>query len=253
MVNKKKVFVIISFSEKFENVFEFAIKPAVEEAGLIAEKADGKDKAIRDIYKDIAEKLVSSELVIVDISKVEDEDGKLISLDNVYYELGLAHGINKRVIFLTQDTNTDIPYDLKQLDAIPYNPDKIKDLQSILKEKIPQALNDEPTNFFEDIEIKYNNKFNTSTPIEKKVHKNIFDYSCEVEKLLEALNDFFFNDIALSSIMKLKLEKLNFIEIKYKVSMPNESVEYIDITEKGAEFMEHNRVVLNNQKLVRRK
>jgi len=242
-VDKKKAFVIISFSEKFENVFNFAIKPAVEEAGLIAEKADGKDKAIRDIYKDIAEKLELAELVIVDISKVEDKEGNIISLDNVYYELGLAHGINKRVIFLTQDENNDIPYDLKRLEAITYNSDKIQELQNVLKEKILQALKDEPIKFFENIEIKYKNQSSNSHEV-KKVIKNKVD-SCEISKLLYALNDFFYKEIPLKPAIKLKLKKLKYIEIQYKPAMLNEPIEeLIDITDEGARFLEHNRMVL---------
>ena len=161
-MSKKTVFVIISFNKKFKNVYDQAIKPAIESCNLKSLKANGEDKAIRDIYKDIADKLLSAELVIVDISKVKDKDDNEINLDNVYYELGLAHGINKRVMFLTQNADKDIPYDLRRLDAIIYDADDFESLKEKLKEKIPQALKDEPIKFFEDIDIKYKNDCNHS-------------------------------------------------------------------------------------------
>ena len=243
-MSKKTVFIVISFNKKFKNVYDKAIKPAIEACGLNALKADGEDKAIRDIYTDIAEKLVSAELVIVDISKVEDNNGKEISLDNVYYELGLAHGINKKVIFLTQNTDKDIPYDLRRLEAINYDADDLDELEKKLKEKIPKALKDEPIKFFEDIKIGYKSNQN-----QNENHKeNRLENNCEISKLLYALHDFFYKDELLKPAIKLKLKKLKYIEIKYKPAVLGDAVEYIDITDEGAKFLEHNKMVLYNQK-----
>jgi hypothetical protein len=61
---------------------------------------------------------------------------------NVFYELGLAHALNKEVILLTQDIN-DVPFDLRHFRIIVYQ-DSISGadkLKSTLKDFINEQIN----------------------------------------------------------------------------------------------------------------
>jgi len=186
-MNTNTAFVAISFHKKFKNVYDSAIKPAIENNGLKSLKANGEDIVLRDIYEDIAVKLASCKIVIVDISKIYDNSGHLINLNNVYYELGLANGINKRCIFLAQNIKNDVPFDLRRLGGITYDPDDLSSLKDELTLKITQALNEEPVKFFKDIDIvtdEMKNEYNYLKQQSKKVVINICPPTADI----------FFND-----------------------------------------------------------
>jgi hypothetical protein len=249
-VDEDLVFVIISFDKKFNNVFKLAIEPAVEKHGLKALKANGEDKVQRNIYDDIADKLELAKLVIVDISKVKNDKGSDINLDNVYYELGLAHGINKRFIFLTQDAKTDIPFDLKNLSATIYDPDDLDKLKKDLIEIIPKALNEEPIKFFKNIEIinkkEPNKEIGNSQGIEQ-INQNVLSIDITLLNNLYKIigeSNVQFNISEISDAMRMKLRKLfasdkDFIEIKF-YSLENKSVRHIRITENGLNYLAEN-------------
>lgn len=180
-------FVAISFHKKFKNVYDSAIKPAIENNGLKSLRANGEDVVLRDIYDDIAVKIEASKIVIVDLSRIYDYDGNLINLNNVYYELGLANGINKRCIFLAQNIDRDVPFDLRRLGGISYDPDDLTELKDELTEKISQALTEEPIRFFKNMDIvteEMKDEFNYLKQKSKKITINICPPTADI----------FFND-----------------------------------------------------------
>jgi len=152
-MNKNTAFVAISFHQKFNNVYELAIEPAIKKNGLVPSIANGDDLVLRDIYDDIAVKLEKSEIVIVDLSRIRDNEGNYISLNNVYYETGLANGISKRCIILAQDIENDVPFDLRRFGCLSYNPDNLSALRDELTDKIAQAKEEDPVKIFNDIEV----------------------------------------------------------------------------------------------------
>lgn len=128
MNNKKKCFVIMPFSEtdsldeqKWTEIFEHIIKPAVEESGLGYEcKRYGLGRA--NIVKDILEELSGANVVIADLT---DDN------PNVLWELGVRHVLKRRTTLISQDKKF-IPSDLKDYPVIPYDQtkagfDKFKD------------------------------------------------------------------------------------------------------------------------------
>jgi hypothetical protein len=86
------------------------LKPAAKAAGLVCSKADD----IFDmgaILEKIAKSIKKSSLIIADLSGRNP---------NVFYELGLAHSFEKKVILITQ-SEEDIPSDLKAFEYYKYD------------------------------------------------------------------------------------------------------------------------------------
>lgn len=106
------VFIIMPFAENWsDSVWNHAIKPTVESLGLNAVRAD--DLYGQNIMEDVWKGILQSSIVIADIT------GRNA---NVFYELGIAHTLGKKVILLTQDVK-DIPFDLNVYRHIIYKTD----------------------------------------------------------------------------------------------------------------------------------
>jgi len=134
MNNKKKCFVLMPFSEtrsctkeKWTEIFEYVIKPAVEESGLgydcersVAER--------ENIIKGILEALNSANVVIADLTD---------NNPNVFYELGVRHTLANRTILIAQGKK-HIPFDLGQYPVAFYSesPAKIVEFKSEIKKKL---------------------------------------------------------------------------------------------------------------------
>ena len=98
---KPQAFVLMSFAKELDWAYDDFIRPALEEGGYVAIRADDIDNQ-QSILKDIVTSIVKSDLIVADLT----DDNR-----NVYYELGLAHALGKRVILLSQDKST-APFDL---------------------------------------------------------------------------------------------------------------------------------------------
>jgi len=103
------VFVIMPFVSQWSaHVYQDVIVPAARSEGLASKRAD--EMMGRDVLQDIWHGIYSARLIVADLTGHNA---------NVYYELGIAHTLGKKVILLTQDINT-IPFDLRQQRIIPY-------------------------------------------------------------------------------------------------------------------------------------
>ena len=111
------VFVLMPFTQEFDDIYELGIKAACAEAGAYAERVDEQifPSSIRErIYNQIAK----ADLIVADMT------GKN---PNVFYEVGYAHALGKKVILLTQNSK-DIPFDLNDFQHIIYE-NKIMNLK----------------------------------------------------------------------------------------------------------------------------
>lgn len=102
-------FVLMPFSESLSEVYDFLIKSGLEEAGYEVKRADDI-KSQSNILEDIVIGISTSDLIIADLTD---------SNPNVYYELGIAHALGKKVILITQDIN-ELPFDLRSYRVISY-------------------------------------------------------------------------------------------------------------------------------------
>jgi len=182
-------FIAVSYHQKYKNVINTAIIPAIEANALKASIATGKDRGSRDIYQDIADKIYHSKIDIADVSKKYDDNGNLIELANVFYEIGLAHGINKRLILLCRKgkEKDDIPYNLQRVSFLAYDPDDLFALKKSLTIEIQKTLNDKPVVFFNQFKI-----------LTENIKKELEDLRFKAQKVrievFPEIADIFFND-----------------------------------------------------------
>lgn len=112
-VERRQVFVIMSFRRELDNIFE-AISQAsrsLDEIGIRL-KVIRIDKQMGDykITEKIIEYIEKSELIVCDLT---DER------PNVYWELGYARGVNKKVISVAK-YDTELHFDIKDFNTVFY-------------------------------------------------------------------------------------------------------------------------------------
>lgn len=106
---KPKAFVIMQFTQPYDELYEDVIKRVCEDFGLRAVRADetyGPGLIIADIITDIRE----SHLVIAEISPANP---------NVYYEVGYSHAVNKPTILIAEKA-TKLPFDVSPFRTLFY-------------------------------------------------------------------------------------------------------------------------------------
>jgi nucleoside 2-deoxyribosyltransferase len=118
-------FVLMPFSEDFNNVYTYAIKGACDEAVVYCERVDEQiyeGTVLERIYNQIAK----SDVIVGDMTGMNP---------NVFYEVGYAHALEKRVVLLTQNAD-HIPFDLKHYPHIVYSKNDIAALQTELTKRL---------------------------------------------------------------------------------------------------------------------
>lgn len=118
-MSNRTSFVLMPFSESLSEVYDFLIKGALEEAGYNVRRADDI-KSQSNILEDIVKGIAESDLIIADLTD---------SNPNVYYELGIAHALGKKVILITQEID-ELPFDLRSYRVISYDTHFSKMLQA---------------------------------------------------------------------------------------------------------------------------
>ena len=121
---KPFVFVLMPFHEEFDDTYKVGIKAACKDAGAYSERVDEQQYEGR-ITDRIYNQIDKADIVVADMT------GKNA---NVFYEVGYAHALGKRVILLTRDAG-DIPFDLKDYPHIVYD-GKIAQLKDDLEKRI---------------------------------------------------------------------------------------------------------------------
>lgn len=107
--NPQKILVLMPFAKSFDDIYFMGIKAACQSLGLICERVD-EQVFDESILKHVYDQIASAHLIIVDMTHKNP---------NVFYELGYAHALGKRVILLTQETE-EVPFDLKHYPHIVY-------------------------------------------------------------------------------------------------------------------------------------
>ena len=102
-------FVIMPFTEEIEEVYLHIIKPSLEEAGFSVIRAD-EILNQRSILEDVIAGIVGSDLLVAELTGGNP---------NVYYELGVAHALEKPTIHLTQSVK-EAPFDINHYRIIEY-------------------------------------------------------------------------------------------------------------------------------------
>jgi len=106
---KIDVFVLMPFNAKMEKVYTNHIKKLGEELGLRIRRADDIFSP-RPFMDKVWDGLCAAQLILADCTQENP---------NVFYEIGLAHAVGKKVVLITR-SEKDIPSDLKHFDYISY-------------------------------------------------------------------------------------------------------------------------------------
>ncbi len=219
---KPNVFVIMPFNEDFFALYEelkkvFGEKYEFQNAGDLDTQ--------QNILKDIVLGIHSADIIIADLTNLNA---------NVFYELGLAHAMNKKVIIITQDI-VDLPFDIKSYKANEYSLqfNKLPKLIDKLKELLDGAV---------DGKIKYGNPVsdfigahqNTGIEIPQQNNKEIvvdetleveddkgfLDYITEIEenaeKMTDELNSMKDEMLALNSSVDTANQEINRVKSNSK-------------------------------------
>lgn len=108
--DENSVFIIMPFTESWSNdIWEQVIKPSVKELNMTPVRAD--DLYGANIMEDVWQSILKAAIIICDTTGRNP---------NVFYELGIAHTIGKKVVLLTQKIE-DIPFDLQAYRHIKYD------------------------------------------------------------------------------------------------------------------------------------
>ncbi|MFO1085476.1 MAG: hypothetical protein U1E21_12995 [Reyranellaceae bacterium] len=111
MATGDSCFVVMPFAGAIGGYYHNIYEPAIKKAGLVAVRADadifGTGKIIDQIWSGInAAKVLVAELTTKN--------------PNVFYELGLAHALNKPVVLVSSNEG-DVPFDLRHIRVIYYD------------------------------------------------------------------------------------------------------------------------------------
>jgi hypothetical protein len=121
------VFVLMPFHPDFQETF-VAVKDICSNLGLRAVRGD-EDYVPNDILSHVLKLLVRARLVIAVV------DGRN---PNVFYELGIAHALNKPTILVSADSSIQLPFDVRARKVVlAENPNA---LANLLGPEIARAL-----------------------------------------------------------------------------------------------------------------
>lgn len=132
-----RAFVLMPFADELDWAYEQLIKPAFEDAEFAVVRADDIDSQ-QNILKDIVTAIHESDVVVADLTGANP---------NVYYELGLAHALEKQVVLLSQDVQK-APFDLRSYRIIEYG-DRFDQFEGALKRlrKLAHDISEERVRF----------------------------------------------------------------------------------------------------------
>ncbi len=129
------IFVLMPFKYEFRPVYENHITKVANSLNLNVMRADNIF-SVQSIISDIWAAICSSKIIVADCTDKNP---------NVYYEIGLAHSVGKKVILITQN-ESDVPFDLKHLRYIKY--DLTKNGMEIFKENLKKVISNTLTDLY---------------------------------------------------------------------------------------------------------
>ncbi|MBS9958313.1 nucleoside 2-deoxyribosyltransferase [Vibrio alginolyticus] len=125
---KPFVFVLMPFSSDFDDIYKLGIKEAAADVGAYAERLDEQifnEGMLDRIFNQISK----ADIVVADMTDRNP---------NVFYEVGYAHALGKKIILLTKNSD-DIPFDLKHQQHLVYEGSIVR-LKELLTNKLNWAI-----------------------------------------------------------------------------------------------------------------
>src|ERR1019366_4630302 len=104
-------FVMQPFAPPHGDYYEKIFKPAIEKTNLLPVRADADIFATGKIIDQVWRGINAAKVLVAELSTRNP---------NVFYELGLAHALNKPVV-LVSSNEPDVPFDLHHIRVIYYD------------------------------------------------------------------------------------------------------------------------------------
>ena len=128
---KRQCFVAMWFDKSMDDVYEKAIKPAIEDAGYEAYRVD-QDHDNGKIDDQIIAQIRQSRFIIADFTSKPNEPR-----GGVYYEAGFAHGLGLPVIWTCQSKLIDdLHFDTRQYRHIDWDRNNLQDFYNRIYDSI---------------------------------------------------------------------------------------------------------------------
>jgi hypothetical protein len=104
-------FVVMPFALPIGDYYQKIYEPAIQKAGLRPVRADAELFGTGKIIDQIWSGINSAKILVAELTN---------RTPNVFYELGLAHALNKPVVLVSSNEG-DVPFDLKHIRVIYYD------------------------------------------------------------------------------------------------------------------------------------
>lgn len=104
-------FVMMPFADPVGGYYKAIYEPAIARAGLRAVRADDEIFATGKIIDQIWSGITAAKVLVAELTGRNP---------NVFYELGLAHAVNKPVVLISSNQD-DVPFDLQHIRVIYYD------------------------------------------------------------------------------------------------------------------------------------
>jgi hypothetical protein len=104
-------FVMMPFAAPHGSYYQTIYEPAIRKAGLKPIRADSEIFGTGKIIDQISSGIRAAKVLVAELTTRNP---------NVFYELGLAHGLQKPVVLVSSNEN-DVPFDLKHIRVIYYD------------------------------------------------------------------------------------------------------------------------------------
>ena len=186
-MEKLNVFMIMPFQEQFLGLYDM-IKNKLGEKYNFSNAGDLDNK--RNILQDIVTGIANADVIIADVTGLNP---------NVFYELGLCHALDKKVILITQDIS-ELPFDIKSYRVDEYTTEfwKIERIINKIEKNLEGAKDGSvqygnpikdfyPKDIVKPSNITYENSENSEED-EKGFLDYIADINDDTNKLTEELN-----------------------------------------------------------------
>lgn len=126
-IDGKLIFVMTPFNNAFTNEFN-VIRDTCNRVGFKCVRGD-EENISGNILPHIIKQIIKSKVVIANINGRNP---------NVFYELGIAHALNKPTIILSRN-KLSIPFDIKSQRIVFYESDN--ELDSLLRDALLKSIN----------------------------------------------------------------------------------------------------------------
>jgi hypothetical protein len=133
---KADVFMIMPFAADFSGIYQSLIKPLMNDLRLTVRRGDEFASSRGSVIEEVWAALNACRFVIADVTGGND---------NVFYELGMAHTLNKPAIIITQAARPEeVPFDIRHLRYIQYtySADGLKKLRADLEATVTRLVTD---------------------------------------------------------------------------------------------------------------